>query len=68
MAKHITVKELIDKLQKLPPNAKVIFCNNDSYNPGMYYVTKVKKWEGGKEEQVELESNYKSIAKDWKDY
>jgi hypothetical protein len=34
----------------------------------MYYVTEVKNWEGGNEEQVELKSDYKSIAKDWEDY
>ena len=68
MAKHLTVKELINKLQKLPPNTKVIFSNDDSYNSGMYYVTEVKNWEGGDEEQVELKSDYKSIAKDWEDY
>jgi len=68
MAKHLTVKELINKLQKLQLDAKVIFENDDSYNSGMYYITEVKKWEDGNEEQVELKSDYKSIAKDWEDY
>lgn len=75
MAKHLKVKDLIKKLEKMPPDAKVTIYNTDGYIPGMYYVTNVKLWDRWidtnepftGEIHVELESNYKSIAEGWED-
>jgi len=61
----MTVKKLIEILQKCNPNAKVIIENDDGYDNGMYYVTDVKRWEDDDETQVELLSNHKRIAKGW---
>ena len=63
----MTVKELIKKLQKCNPNAKVIFENDDYYYDGMYYVTGIERWEDDDEIQVELLSNHKRIAKGWEE-
>ena len=68
MAKHLTVKDLKKKLEKLPDDAKIVFFNTDIFIPGMYYVTDVTVWNKDMSEdefQVELESNHKSIAKGW---
>ena len=67
--KHMRVKDLIKKLEKCDPDAKVIIFNDDMYNNGMYYVTECRKWESigsdNEESQVELVSNHKSIASGW---
>ncbi len=63
----MTVKELIKKLQKCNPNAKVIIENDDSYVNGMYYATSIEQWEDDEEIQVELLSNHKRIAKGWEE-
>ena len=71
MAKHLTVKDLKKKLEKLPDEARIVFFNTHIFNPGMYYVTDVTIWEKEMSEgefQVELESNHKSIAKGWNSY
>lgn len=67
MSKHITAGELIKKLQRLPPEAKVIIPNDYDYNEGIYYVTSTMTFCNGGEQQVLLDSNYKTIAKGWAD-
>ena len=66
----MTVKELIKKLQKCNPNAKVIIENDDYYYDGMYYVTGIERWgddDDDDEIQVELLSNHNIIAKGWEE-
>lgn len=43
----MTVKELIDKLSKMPSGNKVIFENTDFFVQGAYEVTDVKDFEDG---------------------
>jgi hypothetical protein len=76
MARHLRVKDLKKKLEKLPDDAKIIFCNDRIFLPGMYYATSIHVWkdhingdvEPNSEVQVEIESNHKSIAKGWDYY
>ncbi len=53
----MTVKQLINKLKKLPENAIVTIPNNDMYYSGEYDIDLVEYWE--ESNQVCLESNYK---------
>lgn len=76
MARHLRVKDLKKKLENLPDDAKIIFCNDRIFLPGMYYATSIRLWkhyingdvEPNSEVQVEIETNHKSIAKGWEDY
>lgn len=61
----MTVKELIKKLSKMPQEAEIVMFNSHSYIDGMYYVTKVSYDETMGEPQVEIETDYKKIAKGW---
>ncbi len=67
--KHMRVKDLIKKLEKCDPEAKIIIENTEVYVPGMYYVTSIDtnifETNDGHEIQVILDSNYKSRAKGW---
>lgn len=50
------VKQLINKLKKMPEDSKVIFLNTDTFINGAYEVTDVADMEGG---TVLLDSNHK---------
>lgn len=63
----MTVGELIKKLSKMPQEAKIVMFNDAMYEHGMYYVTKVSYDETMGEPQVEIETNYKKIAKGWEE-
>lgn len=52
------VRTLIDILEKLPPNAKVVFQNSSVYEDGYYTVDRVDFTNG--ETYVFLESDYKT--------
>lgn len=67
--KHLTVGELIAKLQECPSDAKVIIENESIHVDGMYYVTGIlKHYENYcDEKQVEITSTYKRKAKGWED-
>ena len=63
---HLRVKDLIEKLQELPPDAKVIFENQPLYEEGMYYATEVILHDTDPDEiQVEIGSNHATIALNW---
>ena len=51
----MTVKDLINKLSKMPSGNKVIFVNTDVFVPGAYEVTEVKDSENG---TAVLDSDY----------
>lgn len=53
------VKQLINRLKKMPEDSEVIFVNTSVFNDGAYSVTKVEDMEDG---TVLLESNHK---KEW---
>ena len=55
----MTVKQLINRLKKMPEDSHVIFENDSCFNDGAYSVTKVVDYEDG---TVVLESNHK---KEW---
>lgn len=63
----MTVAQLIKKLSKMPQDAKIIMSNENMYINGMYYVTKVSYDETMGEPQVEIETDYKKIAKGWEE-
>ena len=50
------VKQLINKLKKMPEDSKVIFLNTDTFINGAYEVTDVADMEDG---TVLLDSNHK---------
>lgn len=52
----MTVKQLINKLKKMPENSTVIFPNTDMIINGAYTVTNVTDWGEG---TVLLDSNHK---------
>ena len=52
------VKTLRDILEKLPPNAKVLFQNDSLYEDGYYTVDRVDFT--NEETYVNLESDYKT--------
>lgn len=62
---HLRVKDLIKQLQKMPPDAKVVFLNSKMHIPGMYYVTRVDFFPDPDEPQVEIQSNYATRALGW---
>lgn len=67
---HLRVKDLIEQLQKMPPEAKVVFINDNIYENGMYYATSVELHEDDsdelpKEDQVEIGTNYATQAYGW---
>lgn len=53
------VKQLINRLKKMPEDSEVIFVNTSMFIDGAYSVTKVEDMEDG---TVLLESNHK---KEW---
>lgn len=55
----MTVKQLINRLKKMPEDSEVIFVNTSMFIDGAYSVTKVEDMEDG---TVLLESNHK---KEW---
>lgn len=63
----LTVKQLMNKLSKMPEDAKIVMCNHDVYNDGMYYVDNAQYDDTMDEPQVEIMSEYKRIAKGWED-
>ena len=63
----MTVAQLINKLKKFPPDAKIVMHNTDVFVEGMYYVTKAEYDNTMGEEQVEIMTDYKKTAKGWED-
>ena len=60
---YLTVSELIDKLSKMPHDAKVVFKNDAWHAEGLYYVTDIFPWVPkdyeDRDKQVELLSDYR---------
>ena len=52
----MTVKQLINKLSKMPEGAKVISVNTEMYVSGAYEINSVEDWKDG---TVLLDSDYK---------
>ena len=61
--KYLTVSELIEKLSKMPHDAKVTFRNDEWHSAGLYYVTDIIPWVpedyDDRDKQIELVSDYK---------
>lgn len=55
----MTVKQLMRKLAKLPPDAVVTITNTYTYLEGTYEVTEVEVFEIGDGSEVEISTNYK---------
>ena len=62
----MTVTQLINKLKKFPPDAKVVMHNTEVFVDGMYYITKVEDATMD-EPQVEIGTDYAKIARGWED-
>ena len=61
----MTVKQLMNKLKRMPEDAKVVIYNNEMYCKGMYYATEAEYDETMGEPQVEIMTDYARIAKGW---
>ena len=61
----MTVKQLMNKLKRMPEDAKVVIYNDEMNGDGMYYATDAKYDETMGEPQVEIKTNYERIAKGW---
>ena len=55
----MTVKQLMKKLAKLPPDAVVTITNTYAYLEGTYEVTEVEVFDFGDNSEVEISTNYK---------
>lgn len=62
----LSVADLIEILQTMPKDAKVIVNNNDMFVNGCYYVTRdsIELYKDGshEEDQVMIGTNYNTIA------
>lgn len=60
---YLTVSELVEKLNKMPHDAKVVFKNDSWHSAGLYYVTDIIPWVPkdyeDRDKQVELLSDYR---------
>ena len=61
----MTVKQLMNKLKRMPEDAKVVMYNQDLFVNGMYYATDAEYDETMGEPQVEIMTDYERIAKGW---
>lgn len=65
--KWLSVADLIEILQTMPQDAKVIINNDNIFENGYYYATRdsielYKECDGNEENQVMIGSNYNTIA------
>ena len=61
----MTVKQLMNKLKRMPEDAKVVIYNDEMNGDGMYYATDAEYDETMGEPQVEIKTDYERIAKGW---
>ena len=63
---YLTVSELIEQLQHMPHDAKVLIRNDSWHTAGLYYVTGILPWipkdYEDRDKQIELISDYKYRA------
>lgn len=59
----MTVKQLIRKLNKLPPDATVTINNDDLYVNGVYVVTGIEYW--GEDNTVDIYTDYKKLLRSY---
>ena len=53
----MTVKQMINKLKKVPENAIVTMCNDSMFVKGEYIVTDIRVWES--DNSVEIKTDYR---------
>lgn len=58
----MTVKQLMNKLKKMPEDAEVLIPNSEMNVDGIYYATNIEEYEDG---TVLIDTDYEKRVKEW---